>query len=1149
MKSILEHLHTLRRQALKHDLTRLTWQLYVGLLTLLILAVLLEGVLYLAPSIRTGVWRSFGLGGSLAILGGLVYLVLIYRNRIARYRWSTLALKVGQRAFTKPDTVLNALQLERSRSPSSSADLSQAYIESVSRTLSRLNTNALFSSDSLCRWRNITFGLLLTTLLFLVVTWQWSGAALHRWTHPRTTFQAPLPFKIESLTGNIHLLGGASTELRFMTRGATPDSLYLELRSRQLPTATDTVKTLATAPDSLGTYAFSLTEVDRDYRYRGYYSARHFWQAWREVSTPVYSISVTDRPIMETFTIKIVPPPYSGLPVEVQEANLASVKGLKGSLVEVDLTSNRRLRTCTLTFNRTIIPVSVNQYRANGRFTIEEEGQFTVTLEDERGITNQNPIPYRVEVLPDFPPDLRVIQPPPIVALGSDLLIPLQLQIEDDYGFSNLQVGYELQRPTYIQAEPFISIFTIPIPDPKQLSQELVSLWDLSDLNLMPEDEVHYHFELYDNDNISGPKKYLSDTFVARLPSLADLYRAMESQQGAVLDKVTATREEVTSLRQQIEETKLDLMKAEERLDWEQEQGVKDLVEKARKEIEALQEIVDQLEALQQASEKHALFDEDLLAKFRELSKLVEETFSPEILKKLSAVEEALENMEVKDLLQAVKDLAENVDQIEADLDRFIDIFKRIRAEQSLEEINKRLEQLLKQQDHLKEQIPAVDAESSRADLSRLSEEERRLGEEFSALQKTMEQAEDALQPFNPQIAKELAELAQSDLTERIEMMLKQIAQQLQQGKTGAARQSSQQALEDLEALQESVMELQRQFQEQSVAEMAARFRSLLRKVLTLSKSQEGLGSVTEQLPRNSSRLTQIASSQQVLQDQLRQIMSAAMDLSRETFAVTPELGRAMGRAYAQMEQAKEKLAQRNSQGAQRNQKGAMTALNEAAQVVLQSIRQMQSSGSASGFEQFLQRMQEMAGQQQGINSRSWQLALGQMTVAARSGLLQRLLQEQQQVRKSLQELLQEMRSSGKQGMGDLSGIAQGMDEVLKDFQAGNVTRKTVKRQERILSRMLDSQRSLTQRGMQEKRTSRTAVQVVTPGPAGLPADLGQRQDLALEALNRALKSGYPRDYQEMIRRYFHTLSQEFNPATYTPGIPTPDTVNTEVWP
>ncbi|GIS07393.1 MAG: hypothetical protein CM15mP111_0080 [Hyphomicrobiales bacterium] len=32
-------------------------------------------------------------------------------------------------------------------------------------------------------------------------------------------------------------------------------------------------------------------------------------------------------------------------------------------------------------------------------------------------------------------------------------------------------------------------------------------LWELNNLNLMPDDEIHFHFELTDNDNISGPKK------------------------------------------------------------------------------------------------------------------------------------------------------------------------------------------------------------------------------------------------------------------------------------------------------------------------------------------------------------------------------------------------------------------------------------------------------------------------------------------------------------------------------------------------------------------------------------------------------------------------------------------------------------------
>jgi len=189
-------------------------------------------------------------------------------------------------------------------------------------------------------------------------------------------------------------------------------------------------------------------------------------------------------------------------------------------------------------------------------------------------------------------------------------------------------------------------------------------------------------------------------------------------------------------------------------------------------------------------------------------------------------------------------------------------------------------------------------------------------------------------------------------------------------------------------------------------------------------------------------------------------------------------------------------------------------------------MNQMQASGSASGYEQFLQRMQEMSGQQQGINSQSMQLALGQLSAAAQQSLMQRLLKQQRQVQKSLQQLMSETRQSGEQGLGDLGGIAKDIDEVIKDFQNKRYQQRTKERQQRILSRMLDSQKSLTQRGFKEDRKAETANEIVYEGPSGLPVDYGQRRSLAMEALNQSLKAGYSRDYQTMIRRYFNALSQ-----------------------
>ena len=107
------------------------------------------------------------------------------------------------------------------------------------------------------------------------------------------------------------------------------------------------------------------------------------------------------------------------------------------------------------------------------------------------------------------------------------------------------------------------------------------------------------------------------------------------------------------------------------------------------------------------------------------------------------------------------------------------------------------------------------------------------------------------------------------------------------------------------------------------------------------------------------------------------------------------------------------------------------------------------------------------------------------------------------------------------------------------DFQKGSdlliiyvvsilfIQRNTKNKQRRILSRMLDSQTSLSQRGYKEERKSYSSNEsTIYSSSSGLPEDLGQRQSLALDALNRSLNSGYSKEYQNMIKRYFNAMTQ-----------------------
>jgi len=114
--------------------------------------------------------------------------------------------------------------------------------------------------------------------------------------------------------------------------------------------------------------------------------------------------------------------------------------------------------------------------------------------------------------------------------------------------------------------------------------------------------------------------------------------------------------------------------------------------------------------------------------------------------------------------------------------------------------------------------------------------------------------------------------------------------------------------------------------------------------------------------------------------------------------------------------------------------------------------------------------------------------------------------------------------------MGDLGKIGQEMEEVAKAMRQSKPRRDLMEKQERILSRLLDAQRSANQRDFSKKRTSKTGEdQSFWTGPNGLPADLGEARNVIYEELLYSLKQSYSREDQALIRAYFEALSDQMN--------------------
>ena len=137
---------------------------------------------------------------------------------------------------------------------------------------------------------------------------------------------------------------------------------------------------------------------------------------------------------------------------------------------------------------------------------------------------------------------------------------------------------------------------------------------------------------------------------------------------------------------------------------------------------------------------------------------------------------------------------------------------------------------------------------------------------------------------------------------------------------------------------------------------------------------------------------------------------------------------------------------------------------------------------------------------------------------------MQQLQKQQQALKEGLEQLLSEMPGSDDTGLGQAN---KDMEEVINDFKRKQVDRRTQEKQQKILSRMIDSQKSLTQKDFSNNRKSETHQgDLIYDSVNEIPENYGEQELLLMEAMESALKEGHSKEYQEIIKLYFYNLQK-----------------------
>jgi hypothetical protein len=1116
-KSITEKLHALRQKDERVRIASGFLLVCAAFIASFGIISILEGLFYVSSTVRTGLV----LAGTAAVLITAVLFLLIPAlsalGIIARKSDLDLAHIAGKHFPEIKDRLYNLLQIAEERKRGSlfySAELIDASYNDLAEAVKKNDlTASLTYRRPVDIGRSVTYGLIFFGILYFLSP-GYFGDAMYRVVHFTTEFEKPQAFTLAIEPGDIETVRGDSVAIRVRVHGDPQPEVNIFTRGEgQIE-----FEKFVIDKQSGSTFTYSLNQIRRTTEY---YAER------KNQQTSKHTITVLDRPAIRSLNVTLNYPSYTSLPVRALDENTGNITALRGTRARIEIKSNKELVDARMIFrDRDSVEMEIDGEGARGQFTITRDDRYHMLLEDDNGIRNVNPIEYTVRVVEDEYPVIAIVEPGRDKNIDEGLRLPMMIRIRDDFGFTRLQLGYRLKESRYEPPNPEYSYIDIPLPSNASNDEIVEYLWDVRrHMIVSPEDVVSYYAVVYDNDTVSGPKRGESETYIFRLPSLEEVFAEMDQRQSRSRDDLEYSIDEAEQLRGELEDIRNELQLAQHEMNWEREQRMKDMLERYEELQHNLEQMGQDLETMVDELQRHDVLSPETLEKYLELQELYHQLTDPEFKKAMERLREAMDRMDPNEMREAMRNMTFNEEQFRQSLERTLNLLKRVQIEQKVDELLKRVEQMVEEQKGVEDEMQGIDsadpetAAQLEQQLEDLKRQLERMMEELADLRSRMEEFPTEM-PLD-ELQKTMDDMTHADIQQQIEQMQRQI----QRGDMQQARQEHNRLQQDLDQMQQNLAQMQQSLLEDQMRQIVNEMRRALRSINELSKRQEALRDDTRSLEPNSQLFRDNARTQNEVMSDLSTIVDDLVSLSQKTFAITPDMGRAIGRTFGQMSEALERLDARSGGQASQRQEGAMGSLNEASLLLQQSLQAMMQGGGQGGMQGFLQQLQNMAGQQQQINLGTQELGDGQMSMEQRAQM-ERLAAEQEAVRRSLEELQREMQGTGAREriLGDLERIEQEMREVVTGLSADDLQPETIQRQERILSRLLDAQRSIRERDYEERREGRVADQILRDSPPEIDLSTQEGRDRLREDMLRAVREGYSRDYEQLIRRYFELL-------------------------
>lgn len=1086
-----------------------------------VLAAILEHNLWLGPTVRMGIFVCFFL-----LVAFCVFLFL--RDPL---RWwlarkgmeeEQSARMIGERMPNVKDRLLNLLQLSRSKEDSV---LAYASIMQKSSSMEPLVFESVIDLTQNRRFLKYLALPVAALLILFLINQQIITDSTKRIIHFNQEFSPEAPF--EFIIENKSLTGFFNEDFEFIIRleGSTiPDQAYVVSGGQRYKF------------EDLGENRFS-------YTFENLQSSLDLQIAAAGFFSPSYHVRLLNRPELTGFEIELDYPAYTQRKddmlrnagnLEVPEGttarwNLLTAHAQKAG---ISFASEDRIHDFQATDNQ--------EFTFSKRFV--ETDQYEISLQNDES-RNRDRISYQVSVVKDQRPQISVNS-------FSDTVLYKRMvlggMIGDDYGLTGLDLHYKVLD----EAQNEVGGQRIRIPILKnQLQQSFVYNWSLDSIKLMPGHQLEYYLKVWDNDGINGRKSSQSAVYKFFVPSEDQLVANINESNRQTQSRIDQGLNKASDLRQQIENVHQQL-KGKQNLDWQDKKMLEDVIKQKENLDELLREIARQNKSMQEKKDTFTEQDERIREKAEQIQKLMDELLDDETKKLFEELQKLLkEKTDMSQLQKLLDKLNQNTGNLEKELDRMLEMFKQFQFEtkfdQTIQDLNRQIEaqkELLEKTESLsgekEEKGKPKESKSDDAENQENSAAEENKGGEEQTAEDLARRQEELKNKFD-QTKQELEELRQlgeeldqsddvpeEDMAEEISNEQQQSQENLEQNKPSNSKQNQQKAIDQMQEMQQQMEGAQNSSMMEIDMENLEALRHILHGLIKLSYDQEDLMKNFSELTSNDPRFNGLAESQLQLQDNAKVLEDSLLSLAKRD----PFMGSFVTREVSELNERLDKVSEANKERkrpqAQSEMQMAMTSINNLAlmldshfdmmmQMMANAKPSMKKGKSKNSPKQNLSQLQQQ------LNQKIQELRNSGKTGRQLSEELAEMAAEQERIRRAMQELQEQMKKEGTMPGGDLPAK---MEQTEMDLVNKQLTDQLIKRQQEILTRLLEAEKSMREQDLDDERKGETAKDYDQEVPKAFEEYL-RLKEKEVELLKTVPPKLYPY-YKKEVDEYFKRMSQ-----------------------